>query len=82
MFVCKVFCYEPDKAKEIGQVLNLHPRTVEKHHEDYFKKGIKAFESLDQVEDLLEAKLNYFEDHPEKLQSIVGYAWIIDALNS
>ena len=31
-------------AKEIGQVLNLHPRTVEKHHEDYFKEGISAFE--------------------------------------
>ena len=31
-------------AKEIGKVLNLHPRTIEKHHEQYFKEGISAFE--------------------------------------
>ena len=42
----------------------------------------QAFDSLDQVEDLLEDKLKYFEDHPQLLQSVVGYAWIIDALNS
>ena len=31
-------------AKEIGDVLGLHPRTVEKHQERYFKEGLKAFE--------------------------------------
>jgi transposase len=32
-------------AKEIAILLNLNKRTVEKHHERYFKEGLSAFEA-------------------------------------
>jgi transposase len=30
-------------AIEIGAILNIHPRTVEKHHERYFEEGMATF---------------------------------------
>jgi len=40
----------------------------------------KVFQSLKEVEDLLEEKLKYFMDNPQLVQSIVGYHWILSAL--
>jgi transposase len=31
-------------SKEIAEILNIHPRTVEKHHQRYFQEGVAAFE--------------------------------------
>ena len=31
-------------AEEIAGILNIHPRTVEKHHQRYFEEGLEAFE--------------------------------------
>ena len=77
------------KLPENISLIPLPPYSPELNPIENFWKVLKqqdfynqAFDSLDQVEDQLEDKLKYFEDHPEKLQSIVGYAWIIDALNS
>ena len=77
------------KLPENISLIPLPPYSPELNPIENFWKVLKqqgfynqAFDSLDQVEDLLEDKLKHFEDHPEKLQSIVGYAWIIDALNS
>ena len=36
---------EGKTAKEIAVILKIHPRTVEKHHERYFKEGLAAFEA-------------------------------------
>lgn len=35
---------EGKTAQEIAQVLNIHPRTVEKHHRRYFEEGLQSFE--------------------------------------
>jgi transposase len=35
---------EGKTAEEIGKILNIHPRTVEKHHQRYFEEGLQAFE--------------------------------------
>ena len=77
------------KLPENISLIPLPPYSPELNPIENFWKVLKqqgfynqAFESLDQVEDLLEDKLKHFEDHPEKLQSVVGYQWITDALNS
>lgn len=31
-------------AEEISEILDIHPRTVEKHHQRYFEEGLQAFE--------------------------------------
>lgn len=36
---------EGKTAEEIAVILKIHPRTVEKHHERYFKEGLAAFEA-------------------------------------
>lgn len=36
---------EGKTAEEIAEILNIHPRTVEKHHQQYFKEGLQAFEA-------------------------------------
>ena len=76
------------KLPENISLVPLPPYSPELNPIENFWKVLKqqgfynqAFESLDQVEDLLEAKLKHFEDHPELLQSIVGYQWIVSALN-
>jgi transposase len=35
---------ENKSPEAIGKELGLHPRTVQKHHQRYFKEGMKAFE--------------------------------------
>ena len=76
------------KLPENISLIPLPPYSPELNPIENFWKVLKqqgfynqAFDSLDQVEDLLEAKLKHFEDHPEKLQSIVGYQWIVSATN-
>lgn len=34
---------EGKTAEEIAGILNIHPRTVEKHHRRYFEEGLQAF---------------------------------------
>jgi hypothetical protein len=41
----------------------------------------RSFASLDEVENQLEAQLKHFYDNPGLVQSIVGYGWILNALN-
>src|SRR5437588_9841295 len=31
-------------SEEIAEILKIHPRTVEKHHQRYFQEGLAAFE--------------------------------------
>jgi transposase len=31
-------------AEEIAEILEIHPRTVEKHHQRYFEEGLQSFE--------------------------------------
>ena len=35
---------EGKTAQEIAKILDIHPRTVEKHHKPYFEEGLQAFE--------------------------------------
>lgn len=41
----------------------------------------RSFASLDEVENQLEAQLKHFYNNPSLVQSIVGYGWILNALN-
>lgn len=41
----------------------------------------RSFASLDEVENQLEVQLKHFYDNPSLVQSIVGYGWILNALN-
>ena len=77
------------KLPENISLVPLPPYSPELNPIENFWKVLKqqgfynqAFESLDQVEDLLEAKLKHFEDHPEKLQSIVAFDWILSAIKN
>jgi transposase len=56
---------------------------VENFWKELKKQGFdnRVFTTLDEVEDQLENQLKYFQEHPEYVQSIVGYGWILDALN-
>jgi transposase len=35
---------ENKSPEEIGKILGIHPRTVQKHHQRYFRQSFKAFE--------------------------------------
>jgi transposase len=35
---------ENKSPEQIGNILKIHPRTVQKHQQRYFKEGMKAFE--------------------------------------
>lgn len=56
---------------------------VENFWKELKKKGFynRIFTTLMEVEDQMEAMLKYFYDHPQLVQSIVGYSWILNALN-
>jgi putative transposase len=56
---------------------------VENFWKELKKHGFynQVFSSLSQVEDRLEAMLKYFYNHPQLVQSIVAYPWILSALN-
>jgi transposase len=36
---------ENKSPEEIGKILGIHPRTVQKHQQRYFQQGLRAFES-------------------------------------
>lgn len=81
------------RAKELKvphniSLVPLPPYSPELNPVENFWKTLKkqgfynrAFTSLKEVEDQLEIQLKYFHDHPKLVQSIVGYAWILNALN-
>jgi len=56
---------------------------VENFWKELKKQGFynRVFQDMKEVEDLLEKRLKHFEDNPQKVQSIVGYSWILSALN-
>lgn len=56
---------------------------VENFWKEVKKQGFynRVFGSMTEVEDHLEIRLKYFEDHPDLVQSIVAYGWILSALN-
>ena len=56
---------------------------VENFWKELKKQGFynRVFSSLNEVEDQLEAMLKCFYDQPQLVQSIVGYPWILSALN-
>jgi hypothetical protein len=55
---------------------------VENFWKELKKQGFynRVFQDMKDVEDLLEKRLKHFEDNPQKVQSIVGYSWILSAL--
>lgn len=56
---------------------------VENFWKEVKKQGFynRVFTCMTQVEDLLEATLKHFQDHPEQVRSIVAFDWILSALN-
>lgn len=69
-------------------IIPLPPYSPELNPVENFWKELKkegfynqCFNSLTAVEDQLEKMLKHFEDNPQLVQSIVGYTWILDALN-
>jgi hypothetical protein len=70
-------------------LIELPPYSPELNPTENFWKELKAiggfynrtFDSMGEVEDLLETQLKAFEDDPHRIQSIVAYDWIISALN-
>ena len=69
-------------------LLPLPPYSPELNPVENFWKMLKkqgfynrSFASLDEVENQLELQLKYFYDNPNLVQSIVGYGWILNALN-
>jgi transposase len=56
---------------------------VENFWKELKKQGFynRVFQDMKDVEHLLEKRLKHFEDNPQKVQSIVGYSWILSALN-
>ena len=76
------------KVPENISLIPLPPYSPELNPVENFWKEVKkqdfynrVFGNMTEVEDLLEIKLKYFEDHPELVQSIVAYGWILSALN-
>lgn len=55
---------------------------VENFWKEFRQEGFynRVFQSLKELEDLLEEKLKYFMDNPQLVQSMVGYHWILSAL--
>lgn len=56
---------------------------VENFWKELKKEGFynKSFDSITAVEDQLEKMLKHFQDNPKLVQSVVGYDWILSALN-
>jgi hypothetical protein len=56
---------------------------VENFWKELKKQGFynRVFSTLNDVENQLETMLKHFYDHPQLVQSIVGYPWILSALN-
>lgn len=68
-------------------IIHLPPYSPELNPVENFWKELKkegfynrVFNSMKEVEDLLESKLKYFEENSASVQSIVGYGWILSAL--
>jgi len=64
----------PPYAPELNPVEHVWDELREKHFHN------RVFVSLDALEDHLEASLRAFEQDAPRLQSIVAWPWIIDAL--
>jgi transposase len=76
------------KVPENISLIPLPPYSPELNPVENFWKELKkegfynrVFHSLKEVEDLLEEKLKYFMDNPKLVQPVVGYHWILSALN-
>ena len=56
---------------------------VENFWKELKKRGFynRVFNTLAEVEDLLAEKLRYLHQHPHLVQPIVGFSWILSALN-
>jgi transposase len=64
----------PPYAPELNPVEHVWDELREKHFHN------RVFDSLDALEDHLEASLLALEHHPECVKSIVAWPWIINAL--
>jgi DDE superfamily endonuclease len=60
--------------------LNPQEHIWDELREKYFHN--KAFESITALEDQLIIGLNYLEQHPELIQSIAGWPWIISSVSN
>jgi hypothetical protein len=76
------------KVPENITLIPLPPYSPELNPVENFWKELKkegfynsCFNSLKEVEDLLELKLKYFEDNPKQVHPTVAYEWILSALN-
>jgi hypothetical protein len=77
------------KIPENITLISMPPYSPELNPVENFWKILKpngfynrVFQSLKEVEDLLEEKLKYFEDNPKEVYTTVAYNWILSALNS
>ena len=64
----------PPYSPELNPVEHLWDDLREKHFHNL------VFESLDALEDHLEAALRKMENEPERIRSIIAWPWIINAL--
>jgi hypothetical protein len=69
-------------------LISIPPYSPELNPVENFWKELKkegfyntAFNNMKEVEDLLEVKLKLFGDNSASVQSVVGYDWILSALN-
>ena len=66
----------PPYSPELNPVEHLWDDLREKHFHNL------VFESLDALEDHLEAALRKMENEPERIRSIIAWPWIINALSN